>query len=263
MIGVTGGAHGQRSRIEQVADDVFAVQGIASTWTLLREGGEVTLVDAGYPGDLPAVIASIEQVGGSLGALSAVLLTHAHIDHLGAVPELLRRRRVPVLADARELPMLHGERREQATPADVLRRILDPRIAAWAVRIAAAGGLSHLVLPEAQALPSDGRVDVPGRPVPVPAPGHTSGHSLFLLPDAGTVLTGDLLITAHRITAHRGPQLLPAFFHHNLPALPAALEQLAGLDADAIVPGHGPARRGALRDMVEQALRGAPAALRR
>lgn len=254
---------GVAARVEQVADGVFAVQGVASTWTLLREAGEVTLVDAGYPQDLPAVLSSIEQVGGGLGALRAVLLTHAHIDHLGAVPALLERRDVPVLADARELPMLHDERREQATPADVLQRFWRPRTAAWALRIAAAGGLSHVVLPEAQALPTDGPVDVPGRPVPVPAPGHTSGHSLFLLPGSGIVLTGDLLVTAHGTTAHRGPQLLPAFFHHDLPALPAALEQLAGLDADAIVPGHGPARRGALRDMVEQALRGAPAALRR
>ena len=42
-----------------------------------------------------------------------------------------------------------------------------------------------------------GPLDVPGHPVPVPTPGHTSGHCAFHLPDRGVLITGDALITAH------------------------------------------------------------------
>jgi hypothetical protein len=35
----------------EVADDVFLVGGTEVNWVLLRDGAEVTLVDAGYPGD--------------------------------------------------------------------------------------------------------------------------------------------------------------------------------------------------------------------
>ncbi len=33
-------------------------------------------------------------------------------------------------------------------------------------------------------------LDIPGRPVPVPTPGHTSGHSAFHLPERGALLVG-------------------------------------------------------------------------
>ncbi|MEP6885905.1 MAG: hydroxyacylglutathione hydrolase [Gammaproteobacteria bacterium] len=58
---------------------------------------QVVVVD---PGDAAPVIAELQRSGASL---AAILLTHHHPDHIGGVPELLRLKKVPVLApdDAR------------------------------------------------------------------------------------------------------------------------------------------------------------------
>src|ERR1700726_1448535 len=53
--------------------------------------GRVLAVD---PGDAAPVIAELERSGATL---AAILLTHHHLDHIGGVPELLRRAAVPVI----------------------------------------------------------------------------------------------------------------------------------------------------------------------
>src|SRR5580693_41356 len=56
-----------------------------------RAHGRVVAVD---PGDAEPVIAELQRSGASL---AAILLTHHHPDHIGGVPELLRRWAVPVI----------------------------------------------------------------------------------------------------------------------------------------------------------------------
>src|SRR5712671_913493 len=56
-----------------------------------RGPGRVVVVD---PGDATPVIAELQRSGLSL---AAILLTHHHPDHIGGVPELLRRGAVPVI----------------------------------------------------------------------------------------------------------------------------------------------------------------------
>jgi hydroxyacylglutathione hydrolase len=56
-----------------------------------RARGRVVAVD---PGDAEPVIAELQRSGASL---AAILLTHHHPDHIGGVPELLRRWPVPVI----------------------------------------------------------------------------------------------------------------------------------------------------------------------
>jgi len=240
-------------KLHQVTTNVFLVEGIASNWAFLRDGKDLTLIDAGYPKDIGGVVASVEQLGHRIEDIRAVLITHAHVDHVGAIPALLARHRVPTYAGERELPMLLGERHEQATTWDVVSRCWRPRVAKWAVTIARAGAQTEVRLPETQPLQSDSTLDLPGAPRPVPCPGHTSGHTAYLLGDAGIVVTGDALITGHPIVARTGPQQLPTFFSHAPAQMSAGLDALASVDADTVLPGHGPVWRGSLRAAVEEA----------
>src|SRR3989440_561093 len=80
---------------------------------LLEEGGEITIVDAGAPGywnDLPGELAAMNR---SLADVRALVLTHAHIDHIGFAERLRSERRVPVRVHELDAKMARGEAKPQ------------------------------------------------------------------------------------------------------------------------------------------------------
>jgi glyoxylase-like metal-dependent hydrolase (beta-lactamase superfamily II) len=239
--------------MQEVAADVFRVTGGLVNWYLLRDGRDLTLVDAGYPGDAAAVLASIAALGHRPGDVAAVLLTHAHADHMGAAP-LLATHGVPTWCAAAEVPHARREFLQQVTAGDLLPHLWRPRVLRWALGAVGRGGLRSVAVPQARALPADGPLDLPGAPVPVPTPGHTVGHTAYLVPGAGALLTGDALVTGHPTARWAGPQLLPEFFDHDRPGAERSLGALAGLDAGLLLPGHGEPLRIPVARAVELAL---------
>jgi glyoxylase-like metal-dependent hydrolase (beta-lactamase superfamily II) len=116
------------------------------------------------------------------------------------------------------------------------------------------GAARKIAAPYAQPFPVDGALDLPGRPVPVPTHGHTSGHTAYHLPHSGVVITGDELVTGHATSRVRGPQVIGAMFNHANTDPAATLAPLAALDADLVLPGHGPVHRGPIAAAVASAL---------
>jgi glyoxylase-like metal-dependent hydrolase (beta-lactamase superfamily II) len=99
-----------------------------------------------------------------------------------------------------------------------------------------------------------GPLDVPGRPVPVATPGHTSGHCSFDLPDRGVLIAGDAFVTVDLL--RRRPRLgpMPAVFDHDPAQSMRSLRRLAMLDAEIVLPGHGAPFHGSLSVAVDHAL---------
>lgn len=236
--------------VEEVAPGVFTCRGTHVNWVLLREGRELTLVDGGWYGDAAGVERSIRAIGCRPEDVRAVLLTHAHIDHLGALGRLHERHGVPAFTHPREVPHARREFLEQASPVELVKRLGCRGMARWVLRIVAAGGLRRLSVPFAEPFPRAGALDLPGRPVPVPCPGHTSGHTAYHVPSAGVLVAGDALVTGHPVTRPAGPQLLPGYFTHDAAEALHSLDALAAVDADMLVPGHGDPWRGDLREAV-------------
>ncbi|WP_375000769.1 MBL fold metallo-hydrolase [Aeromicrobium sp. CTD01-1L150] len=225
----------------QIADDVFLCTGTEVNWLLVRDGRDLTLVDGGYPADAEALEASITALGLRPQDVRAALLTHAHVDHLGGLRALADRYGTRVLCHADEVPHARREYLEQAGPADVVANIWRRGMVPWTVRILRAGALSDVSLASVESAPAGQPLDLPGTPVLVPTPGHTSGHAAYLFPSVGVVATGDALATGHRLCRHVGPQLLPPMFAHARHGSPTdALAVLGSLDAGTVAPGHGP-----------------------
>jgi glyoxylase-like metal-dependent hydrolase (beta-lactamase superfamily II) len=221
----------------EVAEDVFCCEGTDVNWIILRDGRDLTLIDGGWPGDVPAVEESIRSLGCRPQDVRALLLTHAHVDHMGAVRDLHRRFGIPVYADPVEVRHARREFLEQAGAEDVLhapRALLLP----WWDRVSRVGVLDDPAIPDATPFPT-APLDLPGGPVPVPSPGHTSGHCAYHLPRAGALVTGDALVTGHALSLVEGPQLIPWFFTHSENQALATLAVFEELDADIILPGHG------------------------
>jgi glyoxylase-like metal-dependent hydrolase (beta-lactamase superfamily II) len=243
--------------MHEVAADVFCVEGTAVNWVLVRDGAGLTLIDAGWSGDTSRVEASIRALGCHPRDVQAILLTHAHLDHMGAINHFHKQYGTPMFAGHADAAHARDGDLEQARPVDVIKRCLRPRGIRWTARIVSAGALKPITISHAQPYPHSGALDLPGAPVPVACAGHTSGHSAFHLPDKGVLVTGDALVTGHGLSPITGPQLLPPFFAHEPAEAQAALSTLADVDADWIVPGHGLPWQGTPAAAVELARRNA------
>jgi glyoxylase-like metal-dependent hydrolase (beta-lactamase superfamily II) len=236
----------------QVTDIVHFARGQAVNWVLVTDDTGVMLIDAGYPGDREDVLASLRQLGYDAGDVRAILLTHAHIDHLGSAIWFAGEYDTPVYCHADEVGHAKREYLEQVSVFDVALRIWRPRWAVWGVHVVRSGGLIRDGIPTAQPLTAETAARLPGHPMAIFTPGHTSGHCSYLVD--GVLASGDALITGHPLLRHRGPQLLPAVFSRSQQDCIRSLAALALLETQILAPGHGDLWRGPIREATEAAI---------
>ncbi|MDV3129451.1 MBL fold metallo-hydrolase [Mycobacterium sp. 21AC1] len=234
-----------------ITDRVHFAQTDLVNWTLVTDDDGVILIDAGFPGQRDEVLGSVRRLGFGIDDIRAVLLTHAHIDHLGTAIWFAKNHGTPVFCHTDEVAHAKRDYLEQAAPADVIRHIWQPRWLRWSATITAKGGMNHAGIPTAQELTTEIATGLPGNPVAVPTPGHTGGHCSFLVD--GVLVSGDALVTGHPVSRQSGPQLLPALFNHDDDSCVRSLDVLGLVDTEVMLPGHGPVWRGSIADAAQRA----------
>jgi glyoxylase-like metal-dependent hydrolase (beta-lactamase superfamily II) len=216
---------------------------------------EWVLVDAGLPGSADKIKrAAAQAFGGSRPA--AILLTHGHVDHVGAIHTLVREWDVDVYAHPLELPYLTG--RSSYPPPDPFvgggampwLSLLFPR------KPIDLGARVHV-------LPEDGSVPGLAGWRWIPTPGHSPGHVSFVRDADRTLIAGDAFVTTkqeslvavmtQRPEVH-GP---PMYFTPDWGAARRSVRHLADYAPTAAITGHGPPMRGerlqsALRQLASQ-----------
>lgn len=242
-----------RGQIDEVADGVHLVAGTHTNAFVVRDGDETLLVDALFPADAPLLAAALRDLGQSLADVTALVITHGHVDHIGAAHRLQAGHGVAVHAHRAEAAQVRGEVEERIATAQILLRLWWPPMARFAARVLRAGAL-RVKHPQTVETFEDGTpLDLPGRPVPVFTPGHTSGHCAFHLPERGVLLTGDALVNEDVLTGERGPRLLDPLFNHDQSETEASLDRLAEVEAEVVGPGHGGLLRMTPREAVQAA----------
>ncbi len=241
-----------------VTDHVHLVQGYAANWLIITGGDGVTLIDAGLPGDRDDVLASLSDLGFGVDDVRGIVLTHAHVDHLGSAIWFAKTQGTPVYCHRDEVGHAQREYLQQASPLDIAANLWRPSWVTWTAHLVRNGGLSREGIPTAQALTADVAAMLPGQPKPIPTPGHTSGHCSYIVD--GVLASGDALITGFPTCRRKGPQFLPTLFSHNQAGCERSLAVLAPLETEVLAPGHGPLWRGPIRDAVAEALRSTGAA---
>ncbi|BBY80585.1 MBL fold metallo-hydrolase [Mycolicibacterium pulveris] len=243
------------TELVQITDAVHFAHTDLVNWTLVTDGDGVLLIDAGFPGSREDVLESLRRLGFGVDQLRAILLTHAHIDHLGSAIWFSKTHGIPVYSHAAEVGHAKREYLEQASPLDIAKHVWHPRYLAWTVAITRKGALTREGIPATRPLTEDVAAGLPGRPMAIPTPGHTGGHCSYVVD--GVLVSGDALVTGHPLAPRQGPQLLPQLFNHDQHGCVRSLGALAMMDAEVLLPGHGPVWRGSVREAAETARRGA------
>jgi glyoxylase-like metal-dependent hydrolase (beta-lactamase superfamily II) len=208
-----------------------------------ESSGSWALVDAGLKWSAATIRNMAKELMGEDTRPSAIILTHGHFDHVGALIPLAKEWDVPVYAHLLELPYLTGK--SSYAPAD-------PSVG---------GGLMSLmsfmypkgpidVMEYIHKLPDDNTI--PGFPEwkYIHTPGHSPGHvSLFRERDK-VLIAGDAFVTTKAESAicalthlpHlSGP---PKYFTSNWASAKMSVMKLAALDPEIVATGHGKPMRG-------------------
>lgn len=238
--------------MQQVAENIYRLGSAHHNFYLLTEGGKATVVDAGCSKELSKLEAGLASLGMKRQDVEAVILSHAHADHIGFAAEA-QGSGTEIRTSEDEAPIATGEVEGYAIKPQQLPLL---KLGTWKFLI----GLMRagvLKAPRVKSVVtfSDGEVlDLPGKPQVVYTPGHTIGHASFHLPAAKVLFTGDALATEDLFSKAPGAQLMPEKFHADPQRARASLDQLAGLDTELVLPGHGDPYKGTAADAVATAL---------
>ena len=180
--------------------------------TILSEDGRAILVDPGAEADRLAAALARDRL-----TPDAVLLTHAHFDHIGGIPALLERfPALPVLVGAADVPVLTHPLNQVPPDYPPIPRpptLVTPESRATLAPFAPGGWLAGLEV--------------------IDTPGHTPGGVCYCLPSERLLLSGDTLFA--------GSVGRTDFPGGDMATLRASLRKLAALPDDTLViPGHGP-----------------------
>lgn len=234
---------GVREVTPDLAYQRLAIVNVAYFGEAGAQSGRWVLIDAGVMGTTALILRAAAERFGPESRPAAIILTHGHFDHVGALPELAQRWQVPVFAHPLEHPYLDGS---ASYPPP------DPTVG---------GGMMSTLSPLyprgpidvgewLQPLPADGSVpQMPGWSW-LHTPGHTPGHVSLWRESDRTLMAGDAFITTRQESAYavavQRPELHgpPMYYTQDWAAARASVERLAALEPELAVTGHGRAMQG-------------------
>jgi glyoxylase-like metal-dependent hydrolase (beta-lactamase superfamily II) len=224
-----------------IAPDVICVAVLIANVCIVgkpgAKDGEWVLVDTGVATSDDNIINASEELFGK-SKPAAIVLTHGHFDHVGAVKTLSDYWDVPVYAHELEIPYLTGKS-DYPPP--------DPTVG---------GGLMAAVSPlyprtainlgnRIKQLPSDGSIP----PMPewryIHTPGHTPGHISLFRDSDKVLIAGDAITTVKQESAMavmmqekelHGP---PAYFTTDWDKARESVRKLEALKPSLVITGHG------------------------
>jgi glyoxylase-like metal-dependent hydrolase (beta-lactamase superfamily II) len=153
---------------------------------LITEGDGLTLIDTSVSIAAGSILRQIGKLGFSPGDVRRILITHAHPDHVGALPALVEATGAEVWSSRLERPVIEGAIPVPLPPAERLRglsRLLRP------------GRTSFPRVPVARELrDSEVLTEIFGGLQVIATPGHAPGHLSYWHAERRLIIMGDVIM---------------------------------------------------------------------
>jgi glyoxylase-like metal-dependent hydrolase (beta-lactamase superfamily II) len=239
---------------QNVAPGVHRIEDAFTNWYLVEQDGRVTIVDAGVPSSWDSLQEALKAIGRSQDDVEALVLTHAHFDHVGFAERARTILKIPVYVHETDVeitkhPWSYKHERSrvpylltQVKAMPIVATLLRHR-AFWPKPVEETTAYGD----RAQTLP------VPGEPRVVPTPGHTLGHCALHLPDRDVVIAGDAVVMLDPYTGRKGPRLVARAATADVATNLRTLDALADTGARTVLTGHGEPWTEGAAAIVEQA----------
>jgi glyoxylase-like metal-dependent hydrolase (beta-lactamase superfamily II) len=222
-----------------VAPGVHRIEDAFTNWYLVEGDGRLTIVDTGVPSSWESLHGALAQLGRRVADVDAVVLTHAHFDHLGFAERARTTLDVPVYVHEQDVPLTRrplGYDHERPRSYYFATQVRAVPIVASLVRHRAfwPTPVGEVVrYREGETLPVPGELEV------IFTPGHTDGHCSLLLPGRDAVIVGDALVTLDPYTGLRGPRIVAAAATADTRRNLDTLDAIADTGAGRLLVGHG------------------------
>ncbi|WP_158554813.1 MBL fold metallo-hydrolase [Methylovirgula sp. 4M-Z18] len=192
---------------------------------LLQHGGELTLIDAGFPGKAGVVLDAIAQLGKRPTDLKHLVFTHSHPDHIGSAAAIVRATGARTYMHAVDAPLAEsgGPFRPMTAARGLVQRIAfrtvwDPNEQMEPFKID-----QHIA--DAETLPLAGGLHA------IHVPGHDAGQLAFLWQGSRLLIAGDVFTNIFGLAD-------PIGFEDEAEGR-RSQRKLAALQFDRAVFGHG------------------------
>ncbi|KAB7671203.1 MBL fold metallo-hydrolase [Bacillus sp. B1-b2] len=225
----------------QIGENVIGfrtfIANIAYISGLGEDKSDWVLVDTGIPFSSSLVLNNTQKLFGSKKPL-AIILTHAHFDHIGALETLIKLWNVPIYLHEQEVPYLLGEKRYPAArPFEVkgIMSFLSPFYPRDGIDLK----------PKIVSLSSKTTIPFLKGWKWIHTPGHTCGHISLFREEDGLLLAGDALTTVKQeslfsvITQKKEIHSPPAYFTPDRATALKSIEKLIKLNPKILYTGHG------------------------
>ncbi len=211
--------------LEPLAKDLYRIRGsFGSNIYVITEGG-LTLVDGGFPMDLPVIHLGLRTLKASPRDIDLVIATHYHGDHTGTVAGLRRRYGARAAMHGEDGAYASGRLPQETTEVPFVTLLF--YTAFWPL-------FRYRHFQPDSYLEEGEVIDLLGGLEVLHTPGHSPGSVCLFGAARGLLFSGDLVRNERGVL--EGP---PPHYTPDEPAACRSLERVSELEFETLLPGHG------------------------
>ena len=201
----------------KITEGIYQVDGVNCNVYLIEDGDKLTLIDTGLPRNSNKIAKYIEGLNRKPAAVSTIVITHFHIDHVGSLKKMKDATGAKVAVHEADADYV-SRKRSPPKPKNLMMQALSSVVKAAPVDV-------DIVLKEG---------DTVGRLVVIHTPGHSEGSISLLDAERKVMFVGDAVRFVDGKV--QGP---PPRFTPDPAKAKESIGKISNFEFDIMLSGHG------------------------